>query len=179
MPQTPHTAPIEDSVSKVNQEIAVGEDLDFQKKWWRFERAVWVFFTLVLVLDLAGVFGRGPVAHAQREASDQSMRIHYDRIARAETPSILDVAFDASAIHNNKVQLFVSESLVKELGTQRVVPQPESTAIGNGGLTYTFPATNTPAAVQFALQPSNPGLYSFVIQIPGSAPIQAKVAVMP
>ena len=58
--------PVEESVSKVNDEVEVGEDLDFQRKWWRFENFAWVIFSLIIVLDLCGVFGRGPVAKAER-----------------------------------------------------------------------------------------------------------------
>jgi hypothetical protein len=36
--------PVEQSVSKVNDEVEVGEDLDFQRKWWRFENSVWIIF---------------------------------------------------------------------------------------------------------------------------------------
>jgi hypothetical protein len=49
----------------VNDEITVGEDLQFQRKWWVFERVIWILFSLILVLDIAGVFGRGPVAKAE------------------------------------------------------------------------------------------------------------------
>jgi hypothetical protein len=58
--------PVEDSIAKVNDEVAVGEDLDFQRKWWRFENAAWVVFTLIIILDLSGLFGRGPIASAER-----------------------------------------------------------------------------------------------------------------
>ncbi len=56
-----HLKPVEDSVAKVNDEIAVGEDLNFQRRWWRFENAAWMFFGLIILLDLAGLFGRGPL----------------------------------------------------------------------------------------------------------------------
>lgn len=49
MPATKFSEPIEDSVSKVDDAIAVGEDLNFQRRWWRFERAIWVAFALILV----------------------------------------------------------------------------------------------------------------------------------
>jgi len=29
---------IDDSVAKVDDEVAGGEDLDFQRRWWKFER---------------------------------------------------------------------------------------------------------------------------------------------
>jgi hypothetical protein len=171
--------PVEDSVAKINDEVAVGEDLVFQEKWWRFERAIWILFTAVILLDLAGAFGRGPIAHGHLASGDSTLAVKYDRIERAGTPTILDVSFGPSAIQNGKVRLFVSESIVTDLGAQRVVPAPDSTEVGNGGLTYTFPASVPPAAVQFALQPSGAGVYPFTLQVPGSQPIHARVVVVP
>ena len=52
------TQPVTDSVPKINDELAVGEDLAFQRRWWRFENAVWIFFALLVILDLIGAFGR-------------------------------------------------------------------------------------------------------------------------
>lgn len=180
MPEVAFATPVKPGdVTKVNDEVSVGEDLKFQEKWWRFERAVWTFFALLIVLDLAGVFGRGPVAHHQLHAPDGSTDIKYDRIAREGTPGILDIKFGPSVIQDNKIKLFISDSLVQELGTQRVIPAPASTAVGGGGLTYTFPATSLPASVQFALQPSKPGVFHFVIQVIGAQPVNGTVLVLP
>ena len=56
------TEPVEeDSVPKVNDDIAVGEDLEFQRRWWRFERSVWILFAFILLLNIAGVFDDQPV----------------------------------------------------------------------------------------------------------------------
>jgi hypothetical protein len=179
MPPAPMTTKVEDSVAQINSEVAVGENLDFQRKWWRFEHAVWILFTLILVLDLAGFFGRGPVAYARISTPDGAMAIKYERIERTGTPSILDINFGPSAIRNGNVQLYVSESIVDSLGSQRIIPSPATTIVGDGGLTYTFPATTPPAAVQFALQPSAPGIYHFKLEVPGSRPVEASVLVVP
>jgi hypothetical protein len=171
--------PVEDSVAKVNDEVAVGEDLEFQRKWWRFENAAWVIFTLIIVLDLSGLFGRGPIAKAERRSADGSFDVKYERIERTDSPSILTVQFAHSAIQDGKIHLYVSNSMVKQLGTQRVIPAPLDTVIGEGGLTYTFSATKPPASVDLALQPSGPGIYDFTIGVVGSEPVQAKVVVVP
>ncbi len=99
---TETTEPVVDSVPKVNDELAVGEDLEFQRKWWRFENAVWIFFALLILLDLLGVFGRGPLANARAETSDGSMQIQYERVERFSTPSLLTIRFGASAIRDQK-----------------------------------------------------------------------------
>src|ERR1700744_3801613 len=141
MTTKPYTTPVEDSVAKVNDEVAVGEDLDFQRKWWRFENAVWVVFTLIIILDLAGLFGRGPIAKAERRSADGTIDVKYERIERTDSPSIFNIQFGQSAIQDGKIQFYVSNSLVKELGAQRVIPAPQNTTVGEGGLTYIFPAT--------------------------------------
>jgi hypothetical protein len=173
------TRPVEDSVAKVNDEIAVGEDLDFQRKWWRFENAIWVAFTLIIVLDLAGLFGRGPLAKAHRAAADGTINVRYERIERSDSPSILTVQFAESAIHEGKIKLYISDTLLKALGTQRVIPAPLESVVGDGGVTYTFLASKPPAFVDLALQPAGPGLFEFTIAVVGAQPVHAKVFVVP
>jgi hypothetical protein len=175
----PFSTPVKDSVTKVNNEIEVGENLDFQRKWWRFENVVWVLFTLIIVLDIAGLFGRGPIAKAERHSADGTIDVKYERIERTDSPSILSINFGPSSIQDGKIQLYVSESLVKGLGAQRVVPAPLTSVLGDGGLTYTFPASKLPASVDLALEPSGPGLYDFTVGVAGAAPVHAKVFVVP
>lgn len=171
--------PVENTVAKVNDEVAVGEDLEFQKKWWRFENLVWVLFTLIIVCDLAGVFGRGPIAKAHHQAADGSIDVQYERIERTESPSILTINFAQKAIQNGKIELYISNSLVKSLGTQRIIPAPQTTVVGDGGLTYEFPASRVPASVDLALEPAGPGIYNFTIAVAGGQPVNAKVWVVP
>jgi hypothetical protein len=182
------TAPVADSVAKIGNELAVGEDLEFQRKWWRFEKAIWVLFILILVLDLAGVFGRGPVAKAHVITPGGAMIVDYERIERFSTPSILTIHFGPSAVHDGKIQLWVSDTITKSLGNQRIVPQPVTSTIGNGGILYTFDTTPLPDSIAFALQPSKPGIARFQLRMPKPGAtlddppqdqLQARVLVMP
>ncbi len=177
MSQVAFQHPVEDSVPKINNEVAVGEDLDFQRTWWKFERAVWIVFALLIVADLAGLFGRGPLADAALTTPD--MTLHYERIERSGTPSMLHIDFGPSAIHDGKIRLFVSESVVNKLGAQRIIPSPETSSVGSGGITYTFPATQSPASVAFALQPDRPGIANFALQLPGAPAAHARVFIVP
>lgn len=173
------TQPVSDSVPMINNEVAVGEDLDFQRRWWSFEKGIWIFFALLVVLDLLGAFGRGPLAKAHVESADGSIKVDYERIERFLSPSILTVNFGHQVIHDGKAQLWVSESLVKRLGNQRVVPQPSTSQVGDNGILYTFEATQTPASVEFALQPGSPGAAELKMQVPGKSPVSMKVYILP
>ena len=185
MPAT-QTHPVEDSIAKIGDELAVGEDLDFQRKWWRFESVVWVLFVMIVILDVAGVFGRGPVAKAHSFSPNRMMEVNYERIERFSTPSILTLHFTPSAVQNGEIHLWVSDSVIKELGNQRIIPQPQTSTTGNGGIFYTFLATSKPNSIEFALQPSSPGISHFAVSIPGATPeaqpvdqFESSVVVMP
>jgi hypothetical protein len=185
MPSAPTTKPVEDSVPKIG-DVAVGEDMDFQRRWWRFEDIVWSIFLVILVCDLLGLFGRGWLAKAKQSTPDQALTLDYERIERASTPSIMTFHFAPSAIHDGHIQLFVSDTIVKQLGAQRVSPQPAVSALSPQGITYTFAATAGPDVVEIALEPSFPGLHTFRVQLLGSSggnadsdAINAKVFVVP
>ena len=171
--------PIADSVAKINEEVAVGEDLHFQRRWWRFEHCVWMFFVLVIALDLAGVFGRGPLAQADMRSADGAFKMHYERIERTGTPSMLTIRLERAAFVDGVATLHVNDNVVAGLGAQRVIPQPATTVVGDGGLTYTFPGRDPPAEVRIELQPARPGIYPIAVGLQGRAPLVTKVWVMP
>jgi len=177
MSQVAFEKPVEDSVPKINEEVAVGEDLVFQRKWWKFETFMWWVIALLLLLNFAGVFGRGPAAHAKM--SNEAMLVKYERVERTGTPSILEIQFTPNSLGKGPVKLYVSQSVVDQLGAQRVIPSPADTAVGRGGLTYTFSAEQAPGSVLFALQPSKPGIFHFSVEVPGSPSLSARVVVMP
>jgi hypothetical protein len=95
----------------VNDEVDVGADLDFQKRWWRFEKIVWVIFTFIILLDAIGAFGRGPLGKGRLSTADGSVEVKYDRIACFSTPSTMILRLKPAAIHDGKIQIWVSDSL--------------------------------------------------------------------
>jgi len=173
------TKPVEDLGHRVDDAISVGEDLEFQERWWKFENAVWMFFALLLVLDLLGVFGRGWAAKSEASSGDGAVQLKYERIERTMTPSEMQVSFGPGAAVDGKYKLYVSGSVVQELGNQRIAPQPETSAVGEGGITYTFPALGQPAVVSFSLEPASPGVYHFSLGVPGGTMMTRRVVVVP
>lgn len=160
------TSPVRDTIPKIENELAVGEDLEFQRRWWRFEHVVWAVFTVIIVLDLIGVFGRGPLAHAHTKTADGAMNITYDRFQRFQTPSILSIHFGRHAIQDGKIQLWVSDSVVKSLGNQRIIPEPASSTLQGDGILYTWTSGSEPDTAEFALEPAHPGPQHFTLRLP-------------
>lgn len=167
-------------VPKVDNAVAVGEDLRFQERWWTFERIVWIVFGVILAADVLGVFGRGWLAKAELKNSNSGMYVKYERVQRAMTPSVMSIRFDPAAVHNSNVQLYVSNSMVKDLGESRVIPEPENSIIGDGGVLYDFPTQGRePLTVDLELQSSFPGVHAFTLQVPGMAATGSRIMVMP
>lgn len=179
MSTAPKTAPVTDSVSKVDDDIAVGEDLGFQRKWWRFEKVLWTLFAAIIVLDLLGAFGRGYLANSEMRTMNGSMDVKYEHIERFSTPSMLRIQFGPSAVHDGKIQLFVSHGMISKLGNRRVIPQPASSTVEQNGILYTFPASATGASAAFALRPSRPGVFQIALQVPGGEKLRSKIFVVP
>lgn len=179
MAQEALLSPTGDSVPKIDNELAVGEDLDFQRRWWRFEKIIWGLFLIVIVCDLAGLFGRGWLAKAEASTPDRALRIEYERVQRANTPSTMTLHLGPAAVRDGNVHVSITDSVVRDLGAQRITPQPAVSAVGHGGIAYSFPATGGSAAVQIQLQPSTPGAYTFSVQPSGHAAITARVLVLP
>ena len=175
----PFKTTIDDSVPKVDDDIAVGEDIEFQRKWWRFETVVWSFFLLVLVADGLGLFGRGWLSKAEKHTADGSLTLHYEWVERAATPSIMSFDFGPAAIHDGAVKLYVSNSIVKELGPRRISPEPLRSEMVDGGIVYTFPGAGRNMVVQIALAPEFPGEDRFQVAVPGNNPIRGKVLIVP
>lgn len=107
------------------------------------------------------------------------MEIKYERVERFSTPSVLTIIINTGVKDNGKVQLWANEALLKPLGNQRVVPQPDKSEIGNGGVLYTFPASQGSASVEFQMQPSSLGRVELKLRIPGHSEVSLNIFVMP
>jgi hypothetical protein len=168
-----------DHIPRVDDAVAVGEDLEFQRRWWRFEKAAWVLLVFILVADALGLFGRGWLARTQRDAADGTLHVRYERIERAGTPSEMTIEFGPNAVHEQKARLFSSDTIVKQLGAQRIIPQPVISEIAADGITYTFAVTGAPAIARIALEPSFPGVHHIELRVPGAEPVRASIVVLP
>jgi hypothetical protein len=170
---------VRSSVDRVNDEIAVGTNMRFQHKWWRAERIVWAIMTILLVAGAAGVMGRGPLAKAKAQTEDGSLQMQYERFERYKTPSMLALTLNGSAIQNHTAVVWISNSLLKNLGMQRIVPQPAVSQPGGNRTLYAFPAEGGEARLQFALEPSQPGIYDIAVGVLNGPEVHRKVIVWP
>src|SRR3954469_24544334 len=64
-----------------NRGNPIREDMRFQQRSWRVERASWIVIALLLVAALAGLFFHGPLSQTIAKSPDGSLAVEYERFA--------------------------------------------------------------------------------------------------
>lgn len=147
--------------SGIDQDLDLADDHAFESRWWRIEIAVWTFLTLCLLCGLSGIFGRGPLANREVDSADGALQIRYERVARYQTPAVMQIRIHPQLYRDGKAYLWVNRTLIEDMGSQRIIPQPQTTTPGADGMAYIFPVEDAsrPISISFALQPGTPGIF--------------------
>ena len=171
---------VSDTVGKVNDEVAVGEDLRFQERWWIVERALWVVFLLVIAAGVSGILGRGGVfSRGYFAAPDGSCTVEYERVAHFGTPLRLILHFNPAGQQQHDFALWMGRESARELGFQRSIPAPANAVLDDDGETLLFPAAEQHGDVVLMMQPATFGRLHLQLAIAGSERADLPIIVLP
>jgi hypothetical protein len=137
----------------------VDEDLAFQLKDWRVQRAGWAVLTLILAAGLSGLFGPGPLSNAT--ASDgYALHVQYERFVRHGGQTNLTVRL-ASA-DPGPLQVTIGREYLSAFHVRQILPAPVRVQAGDSDLVYTFegPRQSGPVELKFFLQPESLGSHA-------------------
>jgi hypothetical protein len=169
------------SQHRVDGVLDVGEDIDFERRWWRMERAIRVVQGLLLVVGLAGILGRGPLNEADAQSERQGLRVHYERVARFRTPTVLDITIKRPALTDSTARIWVSQRYLDAVPVSRTLPQPREVMLVADGQVYVFPVA--PAAdsaqLRFYLEPGSLGSQRGAVGPAGTRPVSFSQTVLP
>lgn len=77
--------------------LQIEPDLPFQYRQWHVEGADWAIIGLIILAALAGVFGHNPFARATAQTPDGTLIVKYDRFARYESDTEMNVSVTLNA----------------------------------------------------------------------------------
>ncbi len=159
----------------------IGDDPHFEAKWARFARVIWVLLAIFTVLGGAGVFGKGPLAHATATTPAGALAVKYDRFARYETPSTLRLSVaPTAAVQDGILRIFVSQSIAGTLDAQRTNPRPFATVLSDGGEILEFKAVpDSTRAVKLTQTFTRFGTLRGTIAVPGQAGVSIHQVIYP
>lgn len=155
-------------------------DLEFQRRWWIFERAGWAAMLLVVALGLSGVLGHGPASRTSAQSADGRIRCEYERWARCESPSQLQLTLPPSNVARD-ISVAVSRSYLDGLRVEGSTPSPRSEAVGEDEIVYRFhllPSEN-PARIKFDVRMTIVGTVKGSIRVGDGSPLRFSQFVYP
>jgi hypothetical protein len=126
-------------MKRAERSLQIDENLDFQRREWRWQRVGWVALALFVIAAAAGVFGGGPLSQASAGAPDGALHVEYERFVRRGAAQQVRIrARAAGATAAQPLALDVSRAYYEDMRIQRVQPEPESVDIGPAHVTLRF-----------------------------------------
>lgn len=159
--------------------LEVNDDLDFQRRVWRFERIGWVLMGLIGFAGLLGLLGGGLLSSA--ESGDERLRIEYQRFHRHLSPAELTIHIDKAAVKNDAVTLVLNQGLSDKFKIETIVPPPTQWQLAGDGMHLRFLAADFAAlaTVRFYLKAQGYGPAAIAIGLEGTTPIALRQFIYP
>jgi hypothetical protein len=131
-------------------DLDIAQDLRFLRRDWRAHRVGWAAIACVVVLAVAGGLGRGVLASSERVRGDVTVR--YDRVARHEARTLVEVVVPAHAR-----EVWMEQALHERWRVEHVVPEPTRVGVDGDRVRYHFDVGARGGAVRFDLKPEKNG----------------------
>lgn len=162
--------------SKTHGHEIEDEDLDFEKRWFTFERIAWVLLGLLITGACLGALGPGMISN--RVAEREGLRVHYSALIRAK--SAHDFHVRASSVTGKELHLRVTGDLAAATRPSMSSPQPSSETAADDAIVYTYTVQpGTPAEITLTQRPGKPGRSTGAISIEGGSSVTLSQIVLP
>lgn len=154
----------------------MAESTVFMRRNWQVQRAGWLLMTLVVLLGLAGLFGRGPLT--RRDASAPGLSLQYQRVLRLEATESLEFTLEARPAGEAGLEL--DAGFVSRTEIQRIIPEPREISVSPEGHRLSFPASGTGSvAVRLLFVPKKLGRLRARFGTPGGTALPVSFFVLP
>ncbi|HEV7859212.1 MAG TPA: hypothetical protein VGO91_11390 [Pyrinomonadaceae bacterium] len=167
---------------KRREEIEIDEDMEFERRSWRWQRVGWGVILLILLAALLGLFGTGWLDRAVAGQPGSQLWLEYNRFGRlqAET-SRLEVHLGPGTGANGKVRIWLNHEYMQGVRVTSVTPEPESVEAGPERFTYVFnvPDSSQQTLIIFRLEPDKMGRLKGEVGLEGGASLGFKQFIYP
>lgn len=157
----------------------VHDDLEFQRKTWRFERIGWGVMALLVLAALLGLAGPGWLS--KTTATNAPLRVNYERFLRRDAPVTVEVHVDADAVSDGAIDLLLDAGF-DDFRIERVVPVPTEWRLTSTGMALRFAVAGDDDAlgvIRLHVEPQRAGRGVARIGIADRPPVQLRYFIYP
>jgi hypothetical protein len=156
------------------------DDIQFEKRWFRFERTAWVGMSLILLAACLGFTGPGPLTKAEARDGSDRLRVEYPRIVHAQAMHELWVELQPSATREGRAIVILKGALTGTGLLPTALPPPSSQESSQGALRWTFDmAPGSQSRILVQARPVRPGKIHSQIEVEGGGQVNLSQWVMP
>jgi hypothetical protein len=117
-----------------SREYPIREDMRFQDRFWRWERAAWFILILLALVGLSGTLGVGPLSW--KKASAGPLTVEYERFQRVTR--LAKFSFNIADHSASEVRLHLNADFQKNYEISSIQPRPSHSTAGADGIDLTF-----------------------------------------
>lgn len=143
-------------------DLVIDQDLTFQEREWRVQRAAWVALLLVVVFGLLGVFGTGPISSATAADAEGTLSVDYQRFVRNHGRTSITLRVDSQWIEEGQIELWISTEYLDNLEIESFSQEPDEVRNDGNRMVFVFLAEKEtgPVSVTLDLRPEAMGRLS-------------------
>lgn len=162
-------------------DLEIFQDLAHQRREWTFQRGAWIVMAAVLLLALAGLFGRGPLSATRAAAVDDSLVAHYDRFLNRHDPTEITLLAPRVERTGEEVRIRIQRDYIASFEIACITPEPERVEVEQDVLAYVFRLGDPGAALEitFLLEPQELGSLAGEARIDEGQPVALRQFVYP
>lgn len=158
----------------------IENNVEFERKWHRFEQVVWVALVALLVAICLGYFGRGPQARRTAVAADGSLSVTYDSVLRSHAQSEIELIVERGPVGGSEVHVRLAGAWLTSVPYLQMLPEPSAATARRDSTTYTFRAeTEKPARIRLVQRTTAIGHFRSVASLPGHPDVVIEQIVLP
>lgn len=148
----------------VSRKYPVEEDMDEQRRAWRFERIGIGALVVLIGLTLGGLFSKGPLSHVQLQTPDGRLSVEYERFSRNGAQD--DVIVSSSGAPGEMRYLVLGHEWLEGMSIESLNPQPANLTSDDRDLVIPMRAdARGMATLYLSLRSNGVGLYKGHIRL--------------
>ncbi len=156
-------------------ESFVENNVEFERRWFRFSQSMWVLLSSVLLASATGLSGGGgPLA--KRTSKSGGLEVEWERIARAGAMSQWRFVIEAPS---GEARLTLRDGMAAESTLRDITPPPKQVIAGRDALTLVYDVQpGSAATVRLTQAIHKPGKLRSTVES-GTASLSLEQIVLP